>query len=304
MTCRENGLSKRFILGTAQLGMDYGSVVRRSLPSEDEVFKLLDYSWEQGIRWFDTAPAYGLAERRLGEWASRRGVEPNYVTKLWAWNPQASGLSASLHVGDSLQKSLDALKTHHITRLLVHRSDDLRQPLFQEAVLGLRDNPCVGGLGVSVYEPQQLRVALDIISDIRLVEAPVNLLDWRFMASTLQQELSDKKIELVARSVFLQGVLLTEPYELPDFFGPLVPKLHGLREIARRYNLTLPDLLLSTLLAAGGVSRVVVGISSLEELAFNLAAISADVPKEALDQAMSFATYQPIAQLDPRRWPQ
>jgi D-threo-aldose 1-dehydrogenase len=52
----------RFALGTANLGNLYAPV------SDEQAHAVLEAAWECGIRYFDTAPHYGLglAERRLG----------------------------------------------------------------------------------------------------------------------------------------------------------------------------------------------------------------------------------------------
>ena len=55
------------ILGTAQLGMAYGAANRRGMLSDFQARELLESAWDAGIRWFDTARAYGESERRLGE---------------------------------------------------------------------------------------------------------------------------------------------------------------------------------------------------------------------------------------------
>ncbi|MGP4017728.1 aldo/keto reductase [Saccharopolyspora sp. 5N708] len=61
-------LPGRLGFGTAPLGNMY-----RAIP-EDEVAGTLDAAWEQGVRYFDTAPFYGagLAEQRLGELLSQK----------------------------------------------------------------------------------------------------------------------------------------------------------------------------------------------------------------------------------------
>ena len=76
----------RFMLGTVQLGMEYGLGTDRAKPSSEKAFAMLDQAAELGINAFDTANNYGDAEYILGQWLEKRyrnpGVRPWIVTKI------------------------------------------------------------------------------------------------------------------------------------------------------------------------------------------------------------------------------
>ena len=50
------------ILGTVELGLDYGINNSEGKPSKMQAFELLDTAWNGGIRELDTAAAYGDSE--------------------------------------------------------------------------------------------------------------------------------------------------------------------------------------------------------------------------------------------------
>ena len=54
-------------LGTVQFGTDYGISNKLGQTSADEVRKILEFAAGHGIRYLDTAPAYGTSEAVLGE---------------------------------------------------------------------------------------------------------------------------------------------------------------------------------------------------------------------------------------------
>jgi D-threo-aldose 1-dehydrogenase len=58
----------RLGLGCAPIGNLFEPV------SEAQAIATVDAAWDAGVRWFDTAPAYGrgLSERRLGQALRRR----------------------------------------------------------------------------------------------------------------------------------------------------------------------------------------------------------------------------------------
>ena len=62
--------------GTAPLGNMY-----RNIP-EEEAIATVDAAWDNGVRYFDTAPLYGsgLAEIRLGEALSKRNRDEYFLS--------------------------------------------------------------------------------------------------------------------------------------------------------------------------------------------------------------------------------
>src|SRR4051812_38518982 len=46
---------------------------------ERRTHEVLDAAYERGVRYFDAARSYGLAERFLGSWLDSRGIDPGTV---------------------------------------------------------------------------------------------------------------------------------------------------------------------------------------------------------------------------------
>src|SRR6056297_432337 len=61
---------QKLCLGTAEFGLDYGVANKYGKPSLEKAFEMLDFAFERGIHFFDTAQAYGNAEEVLGEYLS------------------------------------------------------------------------------------------------------------------------------------------------------------------------------------------------------------------------------------------
>ncbi len=58
-----------------------------------------------GVTTFDTAPAYGDAEQRLGAWIGRRGVNAHVATKLPALVAACADADVAKAVDDAIQAS-------------------------------------------------------------------------------------------------------------------------------------------------------------------------------------------------------
>jgi len=87
----------RMGLGLAALGRpgyinlgrarDFEEQERSEEVMRDRAFAVLDAAFAEGVRWFDAARSYGLAEQFLGEYLRARGVQPNevFVSSKWGY---------------------------------------------------------------------------------------------------------------------------------------------------------------------------------------------------------------------------
>ena len=94
--------------------------------SRDEAFAIMDAAWEAGIRWFDTADAYGLgrSEAWIGEWIASRGVRPRLTTKTFnPMTPDDPGGLAPERVARQQLTSLERLGVERIDVYLLHDFD-------------------------------------------------------------------------------------------------------------------------------------------------------------------------------------
>src|SRR6185436_10584817 len=80
--------------------------------SEEEAFAIMDAAWELGLRWFDTADAYGggRSESAVGAWMRATGKRPRLTTKTF--NPMEEGADSGLsrdRVPRQIETSLERL---------------------------------------------------------------------------------------------------------------------------------------------------------------------------------------------------
>src|SRR5262245_63115325 len=94
--------------------------------ADDEALELMDAAWELGIRWFDTADAYGggHSEQMIGRWIASRGVRPQLTTKTF--NPMLAGADHGLRpdrITRQLHSSLERLGVPWVNVYLAHDFD-------------------------------------------------------------------------------------------------------------------------------------------------------------------------------------
>ena len=102
----------KLVLGTAQLGLNYGIANKTGKPDLATARDIVSAAWEGGIRYFDTAQAYGESEQVLGDLLSDLGIgnEVHIITKP---SPDIDhGNKKKLE--DALSQSLENLKCDQI----------------------------------------------------------------------------------------------------------------------------------------------------------------------------------------------
>ena len=291
----------RLGLGTVQFGLDYGVSNRSGRPDEREVAAILARAAGAGVGFIDTAPAYGEAEVLAGRYLpSGHGLR--ITTKTPMVVDAAIDARHGRQVLDGLAASLDRLKVNAVHGFLVHQSDDLARPGWQhlvDAMLEARARGWTSRIGASVYNSEQLAlVESRFCPDI--IQLPLNVLDRRPVTSGMLARLKAAGVEIHARSVFLQGLLLMEPGELPEFFAPVRQAVVGLREKWRERGLSPLGGCLAFALRQPEIDAVIVGVNHMNEFEQIEAVVTSLTDGDA-----DIALGQPVdpAYLDPSRWP-
>ncbi|MCF5862237.1 aldo/keto reductase [Aeromonas veronii] len=249
----------RLALGTVQFGLDYGISNHDGQVSDEELDAIIVLARQAGIDTLDTAQAYGNAEQRLGQ---------RDITGFTLIDKLAPGLPLS-DVKAALNNSLHWLGRKRLDGLLLHRSQDTSPALF-ELLTDLQQQGAIGKLGISVYSPEELDTWSAAGYPLELVQLPANLLDQRFLRTGWLDKLVDMGCEIHVRSLFLQGLLLMQPTQRPDYFQRFATALE-------RFDHWHPSVAplgraLSIMTALPQVSRFVVGVCHAQELAAIVAA--------------------------------
>jgi aryl-alcohol dehydrogenase-like predicted oxidoreductase len=291
----------RIGLGTVQFAADYGISNRDGRPSEAEVAAILARAVDDGIGYLDTAAGYADAEMLIGRHLPA-GHRVRIVTKL---PPIVEEAITERHRGvvlAAVANSLDRLRSAAVHGVLIHRAGDLAKPGWQhlvEALRGAKARGWTSAIGVSVYDDSDLALVESRFTP-DIVQLPFNALDRRLAESGWLDRLRASGVEVHARSLFLQGLLLMEPATLPNFFAPVSETLGRLHANWAAEKLTPLSGCLRCVMDRSDIDVAIVGVNRLQELAEIEAAVSGltEVTADFAPTAAVDTLY-----LDPRRWP-
>ncbi|MDC6455599.1 aldo/keto reductase [Candidatus Pseudothioglobus singularis] len=255
----------KIALGTVKFGMDYGINSIRSQVSPEEIEDLLGYAYLQGIDLLDTAPAYGSSEKILG---SYKPHDFKIITKTRHFNCIEIGKKELQQIENDFFQSLKNLKKNHVYGLLIHNSNDLLKPGSNKLYSRLKDikqKGLINKIGVSIYNPTQLELILRNY-DIDIVQLPCNILDKRFVNSGMLAVLKDRGIEIHARSVFLQGLLLMSEHTRPKKFNHWEALWKIWHEWLNDYKISALEASIRHVISISEISKVLVGVDTSDQL--------------------------------------
>lgn len=291
----------RIGLGTAQFGSRYGISNRAGRPDEREIAAILVRAFEAGVDIIDTATAYGDAEEIVGRhWPRSRA--PRVVTKV----PPVQAAVIEARDGqrwlDAIAASRDRLRIDKVHAVLAHHAADFVKPGWQHLVDALaqaKADSLTAYIGASIYDVGQLTLIESRFCP-EIVQLPLNALDRRPLETGVLARLKSAGAEIHVRSVFLQGLLLMAPDDLPDFFAPVRGEIAALHRRWQEQGMSVLAGCLAFALRQKEVDAVIVGVNRRAEFDEIVAAVEsashvtaeADMPP-AIDAAF----------LDPSRWP-
>ena len=290
-------------LGGAQLGNLYRAI------ADGQARATVDAAWRRGVRYFDTAPHYGLgrSERRLGAaLAGRPRSEYVLSTKvgrrLEALSPPGllddEGFDVEAthrRVWDfsrdgvlrSLEESLARLGLDAVDIVYLHDPDEHRREVLDTAYPALeelRGQGVVSAIGAGMNQTAMLAdFARHTDMDVLMLAGRYTLLEQSALDDLLPV-CERRGIGVVAAGVFNSGLLARRApadgakYDYDDAPQALVLRARRMAEICERHGTSLPAVALAFPLAHPAVVSVCVGARSAEQIERNIDLYRSVVP--------------------------
>jgi len=251
-------LNSKLSLGTVQFGLDYGVTNQNGQVTIDTARNILNIAKQSNIRTLDTASLYGNSEQVLGE----IGIN-NYqvITKTTLLKDDVNEVIVNFY------KSLEKLNRDKVEGLLIHNIGDIENNQFDtlfSKLNELKKEGLIGKIGFSTYTPEQIDFLLNTF-DFDLIQVPFNVFDNRLIVGGQLKRLKNKGIEVHARSVFLQGLLL-DFNSLGGYFSNWKKKFDDYQKIVKDSELSLLEYALNFALNVEEIDRVLVGVNNQKQL--------------------------------------
>lgn len=254
-------------LGTVQFGVDYGVSNPDGRTSADEVVEILSVARRNGIRVLDTAALYGSSEQVLGT-AMAGKHQFRLITKTIRFDNGRITPVEAIKLEKAFGGSLEKLRCSSVYGLMIHNADDLLLEgghLLIEKMSELKQRGVVEKIGVSIYTAEHIDRILEKYS-IDIIQVPINVLDQRLLHSGHLARLKEAGVEIHARSIFLQGLLLMEIDALPQYFRGISEHLSRYRAEIEKQGVTPLDAALGFVAGLDEVDFAICGVNNHQQL--------------------------------------
>tara|TARA_B100000614_G_scaffold244296_1_gene248301 strand:+ start:3712 stop:4578 length:867 start_codon:yes stop_codon:yes gene_type:complete len=246
-------------IGTAQFGQRYGISNKFGKVSQSEAENILYLAKLNSIDIIDTAISYN-SESCLGNIGVK---EYKVVTKLPPVPNDIKNICEWIDV--QIKSSLKRLRVNSVYGLLLHNSEDYKNSELREKFKSLKADKIIHKIGVSIYSPNELN-NLPCENEIDIVQAPINLVDQRLVDSGWLKKLNSYGVEVHARSVFMQGLLLMPKKLIPQSFMAWSSLWNKWHDWLNRENITAIEACLHYVFSLPHVNRVIIGFEAANQL--------------------------------------
>lgn len=296
------------------LGGAVGLGNMRQVLTEKEAFDLLQVAWDEGIRYYDTSPWYGLgiserrhamllAAKKLGSYeiSSKIGrlleADPGYDKTGWKgvnnfnykYDYSAAGSRRSIE--DSLQRmgvpSLDMVFIHDLSPDNVDMGENWTE-YFQTALNGampeltkMREEGLIKGWGMGVNTLPPAKAAIEQSDpDVILLATQYSLLKHDDALNQLFPLAAKNEVSFVLGAPLNSGYLAGNAYYNYQKGAPehIQQKREQYRKLAREHGVDLRTAALQFCNAPDVVSAILPGASKPEHIRQNIASLSEKVP--------------------------
>tara|TARA_R100000027_G_scaffold66167_3_gene61659 strand:+ start:29360 stop:30289 length:930 start_codon:yes stop_codon:yes gene_type:complete len=273
----------RLTLGTVQFGLNYGIANQSGKPAYPICRDIIAEAFSSGIRFFDTAAAYGESEMVLGRALHELGIADQVIlvsksSPLTSEKTSPSDIKRTIEA--SLLGSLRHLGIESLPIYLFHRESEIGSI---EVLAELRDRGLVNEIGISVDTAQGAENAVkEQLVDV--IQLPYNLLDHRFTKSPWFNS-SGNHPRLFARSAFLQGLLLMPEENLPPDLSSVLPVRRRIESLASEAGVRMSEICLRYCLSCPRIDSVLIGVDNVDQLKENITfASKGPLPPDLIQQ--------------------
>tara|TARA_B100001057_G_scaffold484275_1_gene562159 strand:- start:2538 stop:4067 length:1530 start_codon:yes stop_codon:yes gene_type:complete len=280
---------EKIIIGSSNFYNHYG--FNSSILKKTEINKILLLSRKSKIKSIDISSSYD---------ADLEHFYKSYNFKDWKFSFKISKkknniLKNKFKSRQYFTKKLKQLNKKKIDYLLFHNPKDLLSSWGKKVFKNLLNLQMLGiieKIGVSIYDPKELRKILRFFK-INVIQVPINLLDQRFIEKKVLRIIKNKNIEIHARSIFLQGLILNQNKKFSKY-----KEIIKLNQTLLKKKIDPIKACLEFVFSNKSIDKVIIGIKSDDELS--------QIIKSKIDNKFSYykslrTTNRKI--IDPRVWP-
>lgn len=249
-------LHNKLILGSANLNQKYG--LSKNEIKIEEYKKIINFLSKKGKVFLDTASDYNGAEKIIGDFDLKN---MNIITKIKINNVKKNLIEKEIF--EKITNSKKIFKNNKIYAVLIHNPDCLLKhygKIIFKCLKNLKDKKVFKKVGISIYDFESVK-KITSKYNLDIIQLSYNVFDQRLNNEEILKNLKKRKIEIHARSIFLQGMLLKKKFNYIKNIS-LKKKLVQWNKWLKTKNLKSLDVCVSNSILNSDINKTVVGFDN------------------------------------------
>ena len=251
-------MKKKIILGTANFSGNYG-IFNKQLKKKIDIKKILKFFHKNKLRKIDFSPHYFNLKNKEKFFKNFQIIYKITLKKNFTIS----------QIDNEMEISKKFIRKNKIYCLMFHNTEVIRdKKRIVNLVYYIKKTFKIKKIGISVYNPAEVNKIMKFFKP-DIIQFPINVFDQSFLKKNFLSKLSGQNIELHARSIFLQGLLLQKNYP-PFMHKELKNHWNFWNNWLLEKNLSPLDACVSFISNIKQLNGIIIGIETLKQLNFIL----------------------------------
>ena len=286
---------KKIILGTANFLTNYGIYAKNEKNSKQLSYQIIESILDEKTILVDTSAAYGEIEKFIGANFGNK-LNNRIIAKLTIMRDYNEKDIARL-----IQETFLRLNQEQIYAIQIHNPHALIEPGLNSRIIKViskyQEKNLVGRIGISAYSAAEIIEIKKLRPEFRSFQLPGNVCDRGNYKNKELIKLSREENEIFVRSIFLQGLILANPDELPSNLIGSKEIIIEIEEYCQSKGISRLEYCLDYASSIEWANGIIIGINSIK----NLQTILRHLSKPTMKHEFSTPNFDNFIS-DPRNW--
>ena len=259
----------RLCIGGAQISDNYGVSNKKGRINTNELYRIFDLSKQYKIKNIDTAYSYKDSFNRISILNKKFKFKINMKIEV------GDKISHQKKIFNRIEKIFNTLKAKNIYSIMIHDTKNflnLRKNQKKKIIdkfNQLKKMNQIKKFGFSIYDENEI-IKINKFTNFDILQMPINIFDQRSVNWKILNSLKKKKVEIHARSVFLQGIIFLKEYNIDKLFKKIEKKkiITFFREFPNKNERILHSF--NFVKNQKFIDKIIIGITSYDELKNNI----------------------------------
>ncbi len=289
----KNSLLKKIIVGTAQLGCNYGIANKNINIDFNNRIEFLNFIYKNNLQYFDTAFAYSNSHKIIIEWIKQFSTKPKITSKI----PNLKN-NPKFNIKLNIENFLSQIDNQKIENLLLHNPIDWENSNVKKFIYKILQSNTISKFGFSIYSEKEIPKD----STVSIIQVPGNIFNQSIILSDELNNFIESGGDIQIRSIFIQGLLLMEPNMIPAKLNDLKEALMSYNNIAKELNVKKSNLAIQCIHQLIPNAKIVIGFDNIRQVKEILEIDKNIISKSDITEVLKLGKNNFNELWDPRNW--